>query len=233
MSVVDVSRSGKTAVVRFDRPPANAIDLTAVEEIADCFAALEADPPAGGVVITGTGGVFSAGVDFKAAPAYSAEDKRRMIAGINTTVARLYALPTATVAAVNGHAMGGGLVLAVACDFRLFTDGKSKLGLTEVAVGIPYPACPMAVLKAELPMPLCRDLTLSGRVFGPGEAQAMGIADALCPPDALLERAVEMAARMAAQPSYVTVKRQLRGAAAAAMRRIVEQGTDPMLEHWM
>lgn len=233
MSYIDIDRVGETTVLRLNRPPVNAIDLELTEELDICLSDLETDMPAGGLVLTGEGATFCSGVDFKAAPTYSAEDKRRMVGNINGMVARLYALPTATVAAVNGHAIGGGLVLALTCDFRLFADGDCKLGLTEVAVGIPYPACPMEVLKAELPAPLRRGLVLSGRVFGPRDARDMGIADELGPADGLIDRAAALAAQLAAQPSYTTVKRQLRGAAARVMKDIVAHDKDPMLKYWV
>src|SRR5207253_9290493 len=106
--------------------------------------------PAGGLVFSGEGDVFSAGIDFKGVPGYSEDQRGAVITHINAALARLYGLPTATVAAVNGHAIGGAFVMMLACDARLAADTPCKLGLTEVSAGIPYPACPMEVARAEV-----------------------------------------------------------------------------------
>ncbi len=233
MDFIRTETQGSTTVLTFDRPKANAIDLLFTEELRGVLDRLTAEPPKGGLVVTGAGAAFSGGVDFKAAPSYGADEKRRMVGNINRMVTGLYALPVPVIAAVNGHAIGGGLVLALACDVRLFADGPSKLGLTEVSAGIPYPACPMEVLKAELPQPALGRLVLTGEVFDPAEAAALGIGDAVVSPDALLDDAVARAQALAALPAYATVKEQLKRDTVARMHEIIATDDDPMLTNWV
>lgn len=233
MSLVTQRRDGDTIILTLDRPPANAVDLAVTEEFNAAFAALETDPPTGGVVLTGKGTVFCSGVDFKAVPGYSAADKRLTISNINRFVRRLYGLPVATVAAVNGHAIGAGVVLALACDVRLFAQGEAKLGLTEVSAGIPYPACPMEVVTAELEPSLRRRLVLTGDVFGPADAESYGIADAVVALPTLIDDAVERARTLSAHAGYATVKYQLKADTLRRMDTIIEEQSDPMLESWV
>jgi len=233
MALVRIERRGETALLVAARPPVNAIDLAVARELHARLDELAAQVPAGGVVVTGEGGTFSSGVDFKAVPAYSEDERRRMIGHINAAVALLYGLPTATVAAVNGHAIGGAFVVMLACDVRLAADVSAKLGLTEVTMGIPYPACPMEVVKAELDPTVRRQLVLSGELVSPRVAHARGVIDELTPPEQLLARAVEVARARAAAPAYARVKEQLRGEVLARMRATVAGSDDPMLQRWV
>src|SRR5262249_57290964 len=98
----------------------------------------------GWVVVTGGGASFSAGLDLKLVPPYGPDQQRAMIAAINRMVARIYGLALPVVVAVNGHAIAGGLVVALAGDYRIGSHGTYRLGLTETRGAVPCPAGPMA-----------------------------------------------------------------------------------------
>lgn len=233
MPLIQTSKEGDTLVVTFARPPANAFNLALIEELAACFEGAAAVPPPGGLVVTGDGAVFSGGVDFKEAPRCTAEEKRRMVQGINRMITALYGIPRATVAAVNGHAIGGGFVVMLACDARLGVPSNAKLALSEVAAGIPYPACPMEIVKAELAPDIRRRLVLSGGPISPAEAHILGIVDELVAADRLVSRAVDLARARSALPAYARVKEQLKRDTLQRMRAIVADAKDPMLDHWV
>lgn len=230
MALVNVTREGDTAVVSFSRPPLNAFDLELLEEFDDWLQRLAVEPPPGGLVLTGEGAAFSAGVDFKAAPTYSAEERARLVRSINSAVTELYALPTATVAAVNGHAIGGGLVMMLACDARLAADARAKLGLTEVTAGLPYPGAPIAIVNAEIEPGFRRHLVLSGALVEPPDALAHGLLDEIIPAGELIERAVKLAHERAQASAYAVVKEQIKRETLARMREVVASGSDPLLE---
>jgi enoyl-CoA hydratase len=230
MALVVLEWDGDTAVLAFDRPPVNAFDLPLMDELCQRLAELEADVPRGGVVLSGEGGTFSAGVDFKEVPRYSGDERARMVNQINAAVTALYALPTATVAAVNGHAIGGGFVMALACDARLAADTPCKVGLTEVTAGLPYPACPMEVVRAEIEPGYRRHLVMSGDLIEPGAAHARDLIDEIVAPGELRHRAVELARKRAAAVSYALVKDQLKRETVARMREVVASRHDPLLD---
>ncbi len=233
MAFIRVEQRQDTTVIVFARPPANAFDLDFTAEFEARVRELAANPPSGGVVITGDGRIFSGGVDFKAVPTYTADQHARMIGHINGAITALYGLPTATVAAVNGHAIGGAFVVMLACDVRLAADTEAKLGLTEVTAGIPYPACPMEVVKAEIEPAYRRHLVLSGQIISPRIAHTYGLIDQLVAPQHLLALAVERARTQAAAPSYGVVKQQLKHDTLARMREIIVAASDPMLRQWV
>ena len=233
MPFIRTSKEGDTLIVTFARPPANAFNLALIEELAACFESAAATPPPDGLVVTGDGAVFSGGVDFKEAPRYTADEKRRMVQGINRMITALYSIPCPTVAAVNGHAIGGGFVVMLACDARLGVPSNAKLALSEVAAGIPYPACPMEIVKAELAPDLRRRLVLSGEPVSPAEAHSVGIFDELVAPDRLVARAIELAKTRSTLPAYARIKEQLKRDTLQRMQAIVAGAEDPMLDHWV
>jgi enoyl-CoA hydratase len=222
-----------TAIVRIDRPPANALDRSLLDEGHRLIEELRSEPPAA-VVITGRPGFFSAGVDLKLAPTLDVDGQRQMVDGINRLFCDWYCVPRPVVAAVNGHAIAGGLILALCADFRVGSRGAGRFGLTELRAGIPYPAVAMAVVKAELEAGVARRLVLGAELVEAEEAHRLGMLDELVEGDPL-PRAVELANELAALPTaaYSRIKEQLRGETMAFARRTVEEHSDPLLTGWL
>ena len=126
------------AVLRIDRPPANAIDLDLAGEFVDVLSTIRERADLGAIVVTGAGSCFSAGLDLKVVPAYDRDQQQEMVVQVNRLFGGLYGLPLPTVAAVNDHAIAGGAILTLACDYRIGAAGDYKLGLAEVRVGVPF-----------------------------------------------------------------------------------------------
>jgi enoyl-CoA hydratase len=227
---ITIEPHGDVALVRIDRPPANAMDLELLAAGNAVREQLEADPP-GAVVLTGRDGFFSAGVDLKLAPTLGPDQQREMVAGINRLFAGWYAFPRPLVCAVNGHAIAGGLILALCGDHRVCST-EGRVGLTELRAGIPYPAAAIVTVRRELSVQAARLLVLGAGLIDTQRALELGVVDEIATPDQVVDRAVEHAAGLAALPreAYTRVKQQLRGQAIEEMRRAVE--TDPMLDGW-
>lgn len=230
-----IEQIGDVAVVTLNKPPVNAVDLTLVRDTEECLKKAEADPRIKAVVITGAGRCFSAGLDLKTVPYYTSADQRRMVEELNRTVAWLYGFPLPTIAAINGHAIAGGFILALACDYRLGADAACQLGVTESRVGIPFPVSTMEVLRAELDSPTARRMTLVGRNVNPKEALASGILDEIVSADQLLNQAIEFAQDLGSMPreAYGRIKRQLRDEPLRRMQTAIETGNDPLLKMWI
>lgn len=233
MPLVRTTDHGGVWVLHLARPPVNAIDLSLATALGEALGAAAESHQCRAVVITGDPPAFSAGIDVKRVPRYDATQRREMLCTINRTAQTLYGLPKPTVAAINGHALGGALVVALACDFRLAASGSYQLGLTEITAGIPFPAVPMVVVQAELDRNTARALTLSGATFGPGDPLAAKFIDQLCPPEGLVEAAVQRAAAASKLSAYAKVKRQLKADALERIDRIVKEQRDPMLRDWI
>jgi enoyl-CoA hydratase/carnithine racemase len=223
-----IEEHGELAVVRIDRPPANALDPELLYEGHQAVEELAGAAP-GAVVLTGCDGFFSAGVDLKLVPTLDEEGQRTMVAGINRLFSAWYGFPRPVVCAVNGHAIAGGLILALCGDYRVgAADGK--LGLTEARAGVPYPVAAMAVVRAELSPPAARRLVVLADLVDPPAALDLGALDEVAPAERVLPRALEVAGELATLPAqaYELVKRQLRGPTIDAIR----SGEDPLLSSW-
>ena len=226
-----VETTDGVAVVTRNRPPANALAPDFLAEGAELMEDLRSEPPAA-VVLAGSGGFFSGGVDLKLAPTLGPAEQAGMVAGINRLFIDWYSFPRPVVAAVNGHAVAGGMILALCADRRIGAD-DATYGLTELRVGVPYPAAAIGCVRAELEPAAARRLVLEAELIDAEAAIGYGLVDELLPADAVLARAREVAAELAALPAraYETVKEQLRGPALEAMR--AGAADDPMSENWI
>jgi enoyl-CoA hydratase len=232
---IQIETTDKVAVLRVDRPPSNAIDLQLANEFESALDRVEKTDEIGALVITGVGSCFSAGLDLKVVPNYDRDQQQAMVVQVNRLFGRLYGLGLPTIAAVNGHAIAGGLILTLACDYRIAAEGDYKLGLAEIRVGVPFPVAAMAIVQSELSNSVARMMVLTGRNSGPAEALSRGVLDEVQPADRLLSRAIEVAQEMAGLPRsmYVRIKRQLRSKALAQIDDAINNRNEPMLDSWL
>jgi enoyl-CoA hydratase len=233
MQHLEITRQGEITIVRMDRPPANALDRELGSELIEAAEQLRSTAPQA-VVLCGTGKFFSAGLDLKIVPTLDRAEQREMVMGVNRLVASWTAIPRPVVCAVTGHAIAGGLVLALCGDYRVGAS-EGKLGLTETRAGVPYPAGAMAMVRSELSPPAARILVLGAALVDPPRALELGIVDELCPGDDVVSRAVDAARELAELPAetFARVERQLRGDLIAELERIVAKEDDPLLETWL
>ena len=171
------------AVIRLDRPPANALSTAVLAELAAAARALIADPP-GAVVVTGGDRIFAAGADIAE---FGGPDEAAVIGGhFREAFDAVAAIPRVTVAGIAGYALGGGCELALACDLRVAAD-TAKLGQPEILLGI----IPGAGATQRLPRLVgparAKDLILTGRQVGADEALAMGLVDRVVPAARLMD----------------------------------------------
>lgn len=158
-------------------------------------------PSVKAVIITGSGSSFSAGVDLFRLVEDGADYARRFLPVLDELLRVTLTFPKPVVAAINGHAIAGGCILAAACDHRIMTEGNGRIGMPELAVGVPFPALPLQIIAARIPDGHLRDLVFTGRTVQVDEARAMGLIDEQCPAGMLLDRATEAAARLASIPA--------------------------------
>jgi enoyl-CoA hydratase len=227
----DLVITNGVASLTLRRPPVNALDVETVECLRDAFTDLAAEPPGVGLILSGNGPCFSAGVDTKAFASYDRDARARMILAITAMVTELYAMPCPVVSTVAGHALGGGFVLMLCADVRLAVDdGDIKLGLTEAQAGVPFPAGPLEVIAAELSPELLRRLTLTSQRVAPTEMYRLGVIDELGSAANIGARAEARVRELAGQPAYGLVKAQVRRATLSKLRAIVASSSDPLIE---
>jgi enoyl-CoA hydratase len=235
VSSIQIEQVGQIAVLKISRPPANAIDIVLANELAGMFEAIQTEDKLAALVVTGDGSCFSAGLDLKAVPTYDRDQQQTMVTNVNRLFGGLYGLAVPTIAAVNGHAIAGGTILALACDYRIGADQDYKIGLAEARVGVPFPVAAMGIVQAELDHSVARTMVLTARNLNPRAALASGVLDELQPPDKLLPRALEVAEEMASLPHaiYGRIKREMRATVLAKIEDAIIRRKEPMLESWL
>lgn len=213
--MIDFERHDDLVLLRLAHGRVHALDLELVRAF---LAALEAAESAGAVVITGSGTVFSAGVDLARLDAEGADYLAEYLADLDALFRRLLLFPRPVVAAINGHALAGGWVIACASDVRLAAQGDYTVGVTELAVGVRFPRSALEAFRLATPPPLAAGLALRARRVPVAEAAERGMVDELLPAELLLPRAFEIAAEMAptASETIAATKRQLRAAGLGA-----------------
>jgi enoyl-CoA hydratase len=235
ISTIKIEQQDGIAIMYLDKPPVNAIDRRLVDDSMIALLKLSTNKDIRALIITGSGKCFSAGLDLKTVPYYSLNEQQQMVEELNNIVLKLYGFPIPTVAAVNGHAIAGGFILAISCDYRIGTTSECKIGVTESRVGIPFPVSTMEVLRAELSPAVARKMTLVGRNLSPHEALQNGILDELQQPEHILFRAKEVAMDLGAMPrdTYAQIKHQLRGNTISRIQQVIDEGSDPLLNKWI
>ncbi len=221
------------ALLRLAHGKANAIDLELFVELDRHLETLVAGPPLP-VILTGSGPIFSAGVDLFRLLQEDAAYLEAFLGQLSTTLKRLFTLPLPVVAAINGHALAGGAILATACDYRVLAAGPAKLGVTEMLVGVPFPTVALEAFRYLLPPREAQQLILSGRTLEGDEALRLGLVDEVVPPAALLDHAVRVARQFGQIPAdvFAVTKAQLRAPAVLRMEQGAPATAASIREIW-
>ncbi|MDA0962776.1 MAG: enoyl-CoA hydratase/isomerase family protein [Proteobacteria bacterium] len=219
--LIHTSCPGSILRLTLNRAPVNALSAAFLMDFADAVDRFVADDGQRALVIDSGLGVFSAGLDLKAAQHFDAEGQRAIVAGLNRAFLALYACPKPVVVAVNGAAIAGGLFFVLAADARLGT-ARARLGLAEIRVGVDFPVAPMEIARAALAPDDLRLLMLGGHPIGAEDALRRGILDSIVAPEALGDAALEAAAHPPG--AFARVKAQIRGDTCDAIRARIATG---------
>jgi enoyl-CoA hydratase/carnithine racemase len=209
-SPVHVAREGDLAILRLRDGKANAMSPAQIAALAAAVDEIRASD-ARALVITAEGKAFCAGLALPELVDLDRATMTRFMDDFTGAMRCVLEFPRPTVAAITGHAIAGGCVLALMCDARIMTSAPAKIGLSEVQLGIGLPAVVIEPLRARVPATSLTRLALEGALVDGAEAQRLGLVDEVAAPDAVLPRALERARALAtAGPAaYAHVKRAL------------------------
>jgi len=208
---------------------ANLMDLESCTGIAQEMEALAQG--VGPVVITGTGRIFSAGVDLRRILDGGADYIAAFLPALERMLRATFELPRPLVAALNGHAIAGGCVLACAADLTLMADGGGRIGVPELAVGVPFPPMALNVMTTRVPPHKLRQVILAAATHPAEEALALGLVDRVVTPDTLTDAAQAAAVGLGQTPAsvYAATKRAL---IADAIARVDGGSLGESIELW-
>jgi enoyl-CoA hydratase len=203
--------SDSVALLRFDHGSVSALDLEFLEAIRAEVASLAHERLA--VVLTGTGKAFSAGVDLFRIVDGDTDYTDRFLPALIGVFDALFRYPRPLVAAVNGHAIAGGCVVACTGDYRIMAAGRGRIGVPELLVGVPFPAIGLEIVRFATADRGIQNLLYTGSTMLPVDALAAGFVDEVVAEEKLIERALARAEQLAAIPpeTFWHTKWALRG----------------------
>lgn len=206
-----LDKADGATILRFDNAPVNALDLDLLNVIIESMRGVE-----GPVVLTGAGRAFSAGVDLRALADGGTDYAAQFVAALSEAFLAIYDHPAPVIAAVNGHAIAGGCVLAMCADVRLMSGGT--IGLTELSVGVPFPVAALEICRAAMGTSATR-AALGAKTIDAETALARGWVDELVGKDELLDKALATARELGAYSpaAYAATKSELHKPVRAAI----------------
>jgi enoyl-CoA hydratase len=230
--MIERSQHEGILTLRLAHGKASAIDVELLDGLLHELDGVAADVRA--LVLTGTGSIFSAGVDLFRLTREGADYVRRFLPLLSRLLRTLFAFPRPVVAAANGHAIAGGCILVLAADARLMAEGAGRIGLPELLVGVPFPTAALEVVRFAVPRDKVQSLIYTGRTLPPQDALAAGLVDEVVAPGTLLARAQEVARQLAQVPPevYRLTKLSLRAEALEQIDRAGGPHDQAALEVW-
>ncbi len=205
---ITVRREGYTVVVTIDNPPVNALHPDVSDEILAAAREVEADMSVRSFILTGAGRCFVAGGDIKFFLGLDKVTATKMALQVQTMQAALHYLRVPVIVALNGHALGGGLELMLACDIAI-AEEQALLGLSEVKLGLIPGAGGTRMLCRAIPRGTAKRMLFTGDKIDAAEAHRLGLVDQVVPTGDALKAALELAERInAAGPVAVAAAKK-------------------------
>jgi enoyl-CoA hydratase/carnithine racemase len=180
-----------------DQPPVNSLDVEFLQELAKVADPISADAGIRALVLTSRLKVFCGGLDLKMASQMDLKEWTRYEMELNHGFSKLMNLPKPVIAAINGAALGGGMVIALASDFRFIAEEKGSMGLPEVNMGIPLLGGSTQLLARMFKRGVAIEIAFSGKTYNSQEALKMGVVHKVCKDEELLEKSLTFAQELA------------------------------------
>jgi enoyl-CoA hydratase len=231
--VIDSKISDGIAVLTMSHGKVNALDIEFCEALAARFSDLRKSD-AKAVVLTGRDSIFSAGVNLKRLSEGGADYIRRFLPTLHRLYDAVFFHPKPVIAAINGHAIAGGAVLACCADRRIMARESGRIGVTEILVGVPFPALAFEIVRFAVPPRYLSEFTLSGATYETAAALQRGWIDEVAVPDELLDDALTIARELAAlsPPAFAQTKAQIRQLVTERIQRGGDATDKAVTEIW-
>jgi enoyl-CoA hydratase len=231
--MIERSDNDGITTIRLAHGKASALDVELVDALALAVAEVQASD-ARALILTGSGSIFSAGVDLYRLVDGGREYAERFLPSLSRTLLDLFSFTKPLIVAANGHAIAGGCVFTLAADYRLMAAGNGRIGIPELLVGVPFPPSVIETVRFVVPPQHLQMLMYTGRTFTPDDALRFGLIDEVAEPATLLTRADELARQLASLPeaAFALAKRQLRDRTIGRAKHYANDFDPTVLDHW-
>jgi len=234
MEFLEKTIEGNVASVKLNRGKVNALNISVLDQLMSCFEAIKNDSGVNAVIITGSGKFFSFGFDIPEFLDYAKEDFRVFVDKFTSLYTYLFMYPKPLIAAINGHAIAGGCMLATACDYRIMAEGKAKISLNEIAFGSTVFAGSVEMLKFCAGPRNAETILKTGKMFDTSEAKNLGLIDRICSDEKLMSDAIDIATGYGDKSSgaFKSIKHLLRRPVEKIMVANEKDSIDEFLDIW-
>lgn len=193
MRFVNLSVEDRIALVAISRPKVNALNESVIDELFQCFNKLALDDEVKAIVLSGEGSFFSFGLDIPEFYTYSKEEFLEIMLMFSNLLKTLFLFPKPVVCAMNGHAIAGGCMLAMTCDYRLMASEKAKISLNELTFGSTLFSTGVETLRFLVGDNKASQILYSGSMFSPEDAFKLGLIDEVVSKENLRDSALKIA----------------------------------------
>lgn len=231
--MIDSKIVDSVAVLAMAHGKVNALDIEFCDALAGRFDDLRR-LDAKAIVLTGKDGIFSAGVDLKRLSAGGADYTRQFLPALHRLFDAVFFHPKPVIAAVNGHAIAGGCVLACCADRRIMARDAGRIGVTEILVGVPFPALAFEIVRFAVPPRYLSEFTLSGATYATDEAQRLGWVNEVTDSGQLINRAIAAAKELSllSPAAFAQTKLQIRQPVAERLKKSGEATDKAVTDIW-
>ncbi len=231
--MIEKSEKGGVVVLKLAYGKANTMDIAFCQTMTKEFTELRLSA-AKAVVLTGQGGIFSAGVELVRTSDGGPGYVREFLPALNAMFDAVFPFPKPGGAAINGHAIAGGCVLACCADKRLMAQGNGRIGVTELLVGLPFPALAFEVMRSVTLSRYFSQAIYAGDTVLPEAGAERGWIDEVVVPADLMDRAIAVAQTLAALPAstFAMTKRQMHLPVAERMEIVGDEIDEAVIDIW-
>lgn len=233
--MISLDRDGQIAILTLNRGVTNALNLEFINEFASLIQEIKADETIRGLLLESSNDkFFCIGLDLPQLISLSRGEFTGFYRSFNRTCLELYAMPKPTIAVITGHAIAGGCILALLCDYRYIAEGRKLMGLNEIQLGVPVPFIADCILRDLVGVRYSREITETGDFYPPDQTLQMGMVDKVLPLEEVRSAArekIELLSEMPSQAFAMIKNNRVEGVVQQVMKQN-EAKEDAFVEQW-
>jgi enoyl-CoA hydratase/carnithine racemase len=235
MDIIHTERREQVAIVKLNRPVTNTLNLSLINELIETLQHAKDDADVHSLVLGSSNEkFFSIGFDIPQLFELTSEDFAVFYRAFNRVCIDLYTLPKPTIAAMPGHAIAGGCILPLCCDYRFIAQGRKLMGLNEIKLGVPVPYPADCILRQIVGVRVAREIVEVGEFYPSEELLQMGMVDQVVPLEQVMTKSIEKAKSLGAlpQPAFARIKQSRTETVKAQILERLEEKERSFIECW-
>ncbi|MFX0170806.1 MAG: enoyl-CoA hydratase/isomerase family protein [Candidatus Hodarchaeota archaeon] len=233
--MLDIEYKETVGILKLNREITNALNSELIRKLTEALHTMESDPEVRSLVFSSSNEkFFSIGLDIPELFNLSKEEFAEFYHSYNNFCIDLYTFPKPTIAAITGHAIAGGCIITLCCDYRLIAEGRKLMGLNEIKLGVPIPYPGDCILRQLVGIKIAREITDIGDFYDAEALLKIGMVDEVIPINQLLSISIERAHKLSSLPldAFIKIKRNRIEAVENQVRKNIKEKEKQFIESW-